>query len=110
LRKFFTKIDESPEGDGGFFFSAYANMPEINKQGAINLMLDTGASATIFGENDLRKLGLELKEIKALPIASTPIAGWVGQLKLISLIMRVSYLRMKITEVKNSICLKSSLI
>ncbi len=39
------------------------------------MLLDTGASKTIIGENDLTKLGVDITD---LPRSSHPIAGWGG--------------------------------
>jgi hypothetical protein len=39
------------------------------------MLLDTGASQTIVGENDLTKLGIDIADLKRSP---HPIAGWGG--------------------------------
>lgn len=75
LRKFPAVVSEDVEHHGAFFFSAYVILEGGKHSGPINMLLDTGASQTIVGENDLTKLGIDIADLKRSP---HPIAGWGG--------------------------------
>ncbi len=66
---------KDPEHQGAFFFSGYIILEGGKHSGPINILLDTGASRTIIGENDLTKLGVDITDLKRSP---HPIAGWGG--------------------------------
>lgn len=75
MRKFPAVVSNDLEHRGAFFFSAYIILEGGRHCGPINILLDTGASQTIIGENDLAKLGVDIKNLKRSP---QPIAGWGG--------------------------------
>jgi hypothetical protein len=68
-------VSKDLEHHGAFFFSAHIILEEGRHSGPINMLLDTGASQTIIGENDLTKLGVDITN---LPRSPHPIAGWGG--------------------------------
>lgn len=75
MRKFPAIVSKDLEHQGAFFFSAYIILEGGKYSGPINILLDTGASKTIIGENDLTKLGVDITDLKRSP---HPIAGWGG--------------------------------
>jgi hypothetical protein len=68
-------VSKDREHHGAFFFSAHITLDEGRHSGPVNMLLDTGASQTIIGEDDLTKLGVD---ITCLPRSPHPIAGWGG--------------------------------
>lgn len=66
---------KDPEYEGAFFFSAHIILEGGKYSGPINMLLDTGSSRTIIGQNDLTKLGVDIMDLKQSP---HPIAGWGG--------------------------------
>jgi hypothetical protein len=75
LRKSPAVISRDHEHHGAFFFSAHVIVDEGRHSGPVNMLLDTGASQTIIGEDDLTKLGVD---ITSIPRSPRPIAGWGG--------------------------------
>jgi len=75
LRKFPAVVSKDIENRGAFFFSAYIMLEGGKHSGPVNILLDTGASQSIIGENDLTKLGVSITDLKQSP---RPIAGWGG--------------------------------
>ncbi len=75
MRKFPAVVSKDLDQEGAFFFSAHVILEGGKFSGPINILLDTGASRTIIGENDLTKLGVDITSLKRSP---TPIAGWGG--------------------------------
>jgi len=75
MRKFPAVIQEDGDHPGSYFFSAYLNIPSLSKTGPINILLDTGSEENIIGENDLKKLGINIAD---LPIAARQVGGWGG--------------------------------
>lgn len=75
MRKFPAVVSKDIEHRGAFFFSAYIILEGGKHSGPVNILLDTGASRTIIGENDLIKLGVDITNLKRSP---HPIAGWGG--------------------------------
>lgn len=76
IRKFQATISEDPELIGAFFFTSYIRLPKTQKEGYVNLMLDTGAGCTVLGETDLKKMDVEISSLAEAP---NPIAGWGGK-------------------------------
>lgn len=73
MRKF--PAQASSDEDGAYFFPGYLILKRSGERGAVNLMLDTGSSKTIVGEEDIKNLGLK---VESFPLNPDPIAGWGG--------------------------------
>ncbi len=75
MRKFSAKVASKAELSGAFIFPAIIALPDAGISGPVDFLLDTGSARTIVGEDDLKRLGLD---INTLPRSSTPISGWGG--------------------------------
>ncbi len=75
MRRFPAFVAKGEALGGAFLFPAHLRIPSLAKQGPVNFLLDTGAGEVVIGEDDLIKLGIDLR---SLPPDRSRIAGWGG--------------------------------